>query len=49
MFSEFDNGEAFIKKLNDFSPKNVFGNFENLEHLKKIDQLFLDFLKEYRE
>lgn len=49
MFSEFDNGEAFIKKLNDFSPKNVFGNFENLEHLKKIDQLFLDFLNEYRE
>lgn len=49
MFSEFDNSELFIEKLNDFSPENILGNSENLEHLKNINQLFLGYLKEYRE
>lgn len=47
MFSEFDNGKLFNKKLNDFN-KTLFDNTPFLKHLININELFLDYLIEYR-
>lgn len=49
MFSEFDNGELFLQRIDNFKSKNIFKhNFEEHENLKKVTELFIEFLKEYR-
>ncbi len=49
MFSEFDNGELFLQRIENFKTKNIFKhNFEEHENLKKVTELFIEFLKEYR-
>lgn len=49
MFSEFDNGELFLQRIESFSTKTIFKhNFEEHENLKKVTELFIEFLKEYR-
>jgi hypothetical protein len=48
MFSEFDNGNSFLQKLEDFNNINPFSNEPLKNHLLKTTQLFLDFLNEYR-
>lgn len=47
MFLEFDNGKLFNKKLNDFN-KTLFDNTPFLKHLVNINELFIDYLNEYR-
>lgn len=49
MFSEFDNGELFLQSIENFKTKTIFKhNFEEHENLKKVTELFIEFLKEYR-
>ena len=49
MFSEFDNGELFSQRIENFKTKTIFKhNFEEHENLKKVTELFIEFLKEYR-
>ncbi|WP_395045985.1 hypothetical protein [Flavobacterium sp.] len=48
MFSEFDNGELFRKKLNGYKTSSWFDNTPYLNHLVNINDLFIDFLNEYR-
>jgi hypothetical protein len=49
MFSEFDNGNLFSQRIENFKTKTIFKhNFEEHENLKKVTELFIEFLKEYR-
>lgn len=48
MFSEFDNVNLFIDKLEDFKSNNWFSNEPLKIHITKTTLLFIDFLKEYK-
>lgn len=48
MFSDFDKGHFFSAKLNDFTTENKYDNKAYLNHLIKINIVFMDFLKQYR-
>lgn len=49
MFSEFENGELFLQRIENFKSKTIFKlNLEEHENLKKVTELFIEFLKEYR-
>ena len=50
MFSEFDNGNLFLEKLNSFNNVDaIFDNQPKIIFLKEINKLFIDFLVEYRD
>lgn len=50
MFSEFDNGNVFLEKLNSFNNTDaIFDNQPKIIFLKGINKLFIDFLDEYRD
>lgn len=48
MFSEFDNGFLFSQKLENFKNNNSFSNEPIKDHLLDLNELFLEFLNEYR-
>jgi hypothetical protein len=49
MLTEFDNGKLFIEKLKDYKQlERYHNNDKQLNHLLKVINKFIDFLKEYR-
>ncbi|WP_026729482.1 hypothetical protein [Flavobacterium denitrificans] len=49
MFTEFDNGKLFEERLNNFTSADWFSNKPLLNHLILLNELFIDFLEEYRK
>ena len=48
MYSEFDNGTLFSERLSNYKNTDWFSDEPYLQFLIELNELFIEFLKEYR-